>query len=752
MVSADVRKLQEEVVFDNAKYIGQAGVSTPRLPRVYTGFFSQQGVFPHQLHVQALWLSRRFHAAVTVRCLAARQLNERATCSFAKEECNKSAAEHAPRQSSPGSLARTGGLTNGCDMSRVLPGNSNPPESAPVKADLGRLGPRWSRSHCCRGNVEHFQVFDRMNDHLGLSTAGVCLARRTSVMKWGGPEPAKQEGPLRCCEGDGATFITPATGKPCTGELLQHPHHTCTVTGVNNSGDQTEHRHLVATDKHRTEMQGRMATQRPSSLLQLCTVRAKPGHSSDPKANTTQSLSPAISGGRCRSRLSSSYGPQLMELITPMVPHFTRYQDGMGIVGRSSSVSICCCLQWLKGKPQHPDSLLCMVTVVMTRLQLPWPSLGAWRVDLSVIPPLVLLPVVLRVAAMHLVLGVVVLAALPGLILWYYYATHRRRGRTRFFLSLALSSLAYLYWLFLTEVLPRGDVSPVQLGTVTAGLALTLACLARTKREPGYVRPHLADAHSTITYHGKPPDGDSAHPKGSCRQVVIANGARGAEQTGVAPRDGGKREWCPTCRLVRPPRAGHCRICGTCVQRLDHHCVCRINSCVGQANHRCFLLTLLLFLVTSLYGISLVLRSVCPRQNLLLALLYCPGVYAQYRYSPTQVHAHTGNTLTQVHTQYRYLSTQVTHLHRCTLSNTFTQVQAHIGMHPHRWTVNTGDTPTQVPHSHRYMPNTGNTPAQIHTNYKYTPSKGNTATQHGTLLYLCVPRHCALPVRGTAAW
>ncbi|KAI1891215.1 hypothetical protein AGOR_G00141490 [Albula goreensis] len=287
------------------------------------------------------------------------------------------------------------------------------------------------------------------------------------------------------------------------------------------------------------------------------------------------------------------------------------------------------CHRWLKGKPRHPDSLLCMVTVVMTRLQLPWPSLGAWRVDLSVIPPLVLLPVVLRVAAMHLVLGVVVLAALPGLVLWYYYATHRRRGRTRFFLSLALSSLAYLYWLFLTEVLPRGDVSPVQLGTVTAGLALTLACLARTKREPGYVRPHLADAHSTITYHGKPPDGDSAHPKGSCRQVVIANGARGAEQTGVAPHDGGKREWCPTCRLVRPPRAGHCRICGTCVQRLDHHCVW-INSCVGQANHRCFLLTLLLFLVTSLYGISLVLRSVCPRQNLLLALLYCPGVYAQY--------------------------------------------------------------------------------------------------------------------------
>lgn len=62
-----------------------------------------------------------------------------------------------------------------------------------------------------------------------------------------------------------------------------------------------------------------------------------------------------------------------------------------------------------------------------------------------------------------------------------------------------------------------------------------------------------------------------------------------------------------------------------------HRCRGRINSCVGQANHRSFLLTLILFLLTSLYGISLVLESVCPKQHLFLALLYCPGVYNQYR-------------------------------------------------------------------------------------------------------------------------
>lgn len=73
----------------------------------------------------------------------------------------------------------------------------------------------------------------------------------------------------------------------------------------------------------------------------------------------------------------------------------------------------------------------------------------------------------------------------------------------------------------------------------------------------------------------------------------------------------------------------YCLCCVCCVC----HCGGRINSCVGKANHRNFLLTLLLFLLTSLYGVSLVLRSVCPQQSLLTALLYCPGVYSQYRYT-----------------------------------------------------------------------------------------------------------------------
>ncbi|XP_012671762.2 palmitoyltransferase ZDHHC23-B [Clupea harengus] len=318
------------------------------------------------------------------------------------------------------------------------------------------------------------------------------------------------------------------------------------------------------------------------------------------------------------------------------------YVDRKG--GRSHVAACCCdcedlddaCDRWLKRESQKADSLSQVTDTVTDRLRVPWIK-GAKRLDLSLLPPLLLLPILLRIAALHVFLGAVVLIALPGMVLWYYYFTHRKKGRTLFFLSLALFSLAYMYYLFVTEIVSRGDVTSTQLATVTTGVILTLISLIHTKRGPGYVKPHLSDTHSTVTYHSPLPDKDSAHLNGVRHQVVIANrGAAlehrandGAVEAAPKQTDNKKKNWCTWCRIVRPPRAGHCRICSACIQRLDHHCVW-INSCVGRANHRSFLMTLLLFLLTSLYGISLVLRNVCPRQNVLIALLYCPGVYSQY--------------------------------------------------------------------------------------------------------------------------
>lgn len=181
------------------------------------------------------------------------------------------------------------------------------------------------------------------------------------------------------------------------------------------------------------------------------------------------------------------------------------------------------------------------------------------------IPALLLLPLLLRVAALHYLLGIIILTALPGLVLWYYYATHRKRRRTLFFLTLSLYSLFYMYYLFITEILPRGDISQLQVCTVTTAMIFTIIFLILTKRGPGFVTTSLHEAHS----HSQEPSKDSTHINGSIQSAASSSG------TAASTKEALKAQWnrCPVCKIMRPPRAGHCRTCGHCVHRLDHHCI-----------------------------------------------------------------------------------------------------------------------------------------------------------------------------------
>ncbi|XP_021548085.1 palmitoyltransferase ZDHHC23 isoform X1 [Neomonachus schauinslandi] len=295
------------------------------------------------------------------------------------------------------------------------------------------------------------------------------------------------------------------------------------------------------------------------------------------------------------------------------------------------------CDRWMTCKSMQPETCERIMDTISDRLRIPWLR-GAKKVNISIVPPLILLPVFLRVASWHFLLGGLVLSSLPGLLLWYYYLTHRRKGHTLFFLSLGLFSLGYMYYVFLQEVVPRGRVGPTQLALLTCGLFLILLALYRAKKNPGYLRnPASKDKSvSSSQVEGLSRDGlektrglPGAGSSGSLSNRTPKDDLKGSCRVLAGSPAKAKEDWCAKCELVRPARAWHCRLCGVCVRRMDHHCVW-INSCVGESNHQAFILALSIFLLTSVYGITLTLDTICRDRSVFTALFYCPGVYADY--------------------------------------------------------------------------------------------------------------------------
>lgn len=49
--------------------------------------------------------------------------------------------------------------------------------------------------------------------------------------------------------------------------------------------------------------------------------------------------------------------------------------------------------------------------------------------------------------------------------------------------------------------------------------------------------------------------------------------------------------YCFICNHLKPDRCHHCRICGVCVLKMDHHCPW-VNNCISYANYKAFVLFL----------------------------------------------------------------------------------------------------------------------------------------------------------------
>ncbi|KAI9639773.1 DHHC palmitoyltransferase-domain-containing protein [Dioszegia hungarica] len=60
--------------------------------------------------------------------------------------------------------------------------------------------------------------------------------------------------------------------------------------------------------------------------------------------------------------------------------------------------------------------------------------------------------------------------------------------------------------------------------------------------------------------------------------------------------------YCETCRSYRPPRASHCRLCGNCVDGIDHHCS-YLQTCVGKRTYLAFLTLLVSAFISAIYQV-----------------------------------------------------------------------------------------------------------------------------------------------------
>ncbi|GAB0177659.1 palmitoyltransferase ZDHHC23 [Grus japonensis] len=245
--------------------------------------------------------------------------------------------------------------------------------------------------------------------------------------------------------------------------------------------------------------------------------------------------------------------------------------------GERNHLAACCCdcedldegcERWLTCRSLPPGALERIADTVADRLRVPWFA-GAVKINVSLVPPLVLLPVFLHVAALHFLLGLVILTSLPVVVLWYYYLTHRRKERTLFFLSLGLFSLGYMYYVFLQEVVPQGYVGYSQVVALTCGLILMLAALSRAKTDPGYLpipASNEKSSHQVLPNKSVRGSSNGLHGvtvSGAASGRAVNGEAKGYSRMSAGEPEGVKKDWCAKCQLVRPARAGHCRLCGS---------------------------------------------------------------------------------------------------------------------------------------------------------------------------------------------
>lgn len=93
---------------------------------------------------------------------------------------------------------------------------------------------------------------------------------------------------------------------------------------------------------------------------------------------------------------------------------------------------------------------------------------------------------------------------------------------------------------------------------------------------------------SVLVHPGQIPDNDP-------QWEYLPQDARGPQEpiplSVQETKKSGERRHCKWCGKFKPDRCHHCRVCKTCILKMDHHCPW-IYNCVGFGNHKFFFLLL----------------------------------------------------------------------------------------------------------------------------------------------------------------
>ncbi|KAM9476692.1 palmitoyltransferase ZDHHC13 isoform 2-T2 [Clarias gariepinus] len=178
--------------------------------------------------------------------------------------------------------------------------------------------------------------------------------------------------------------------------------------------------------------------------------------------------------------------------------------------------------------------------------------------------------------------------------------------------------------------------NPVYLGTLTAAIFHTLVCFyyrILPNIWPAYAFLNVSVLHVSVLLWlfwklltqdpGRLQASDADPGFSSIADLVESNQNPG--------------RFCIYCELFQVASCKHCRLCDICVMDYDHHCLF-LNRCVGQSNHRVFLLFVLAMMVAQLFFVSTAVyylhwrleveeswRSVAMREAWVLLLLAING-------------------------------------------------------------------------------------------------------------------------------